>query len=191
MALLKVIEYGHPTLRQTAEPCVHGEISDQFIEDMLETMRKKDGVGLAAPQVNVSKRLIVCTDGEKDYVLFNPKIIAASESIKVDYEGCLSFPGLHAKVPRAEKVIVQAISREWRPVEITARGLFAVVLQHEIDHLNGVFYIDRADLSSLSWTDAEIVAPHLRDQITNIEEIQQVFIQTYHRTTQNCQFEKA
>ncbi len=190
MAVLDVIKYGHPTLRKVAEPYTQEEVNQQFIEDMLDTMYEEDGVGLAAPQVNVSKRLIVVSDRENEYVLFNPKIIANSESSKYDYEGCLSLPGLHANVPRFEKVVVQARDAEWNPVEITARGLLAVVFQHEIDHLNGVFYIDRADLSTLKWTDAEIVDEALRTQAVTIPEVKTIFKEKYLGEVEPIQFDK-
>ena len=190
MAMLDVIKYGHPTLRKVAEPYTQEEIDQQFIEDMLDTMYEEDGVGLAAPQVNVSKRMIVVSDRENEYVLFNPKIIANSESSKYDYEGCLSLPGLHANVPRYEKIVLQARDAEWNPVEITARGLLAVVFQHEIDHLNGVFYIDRADLSTLKWTDAEIVEETLKENAATIPEIQTIFKDKYLRDVDQLQFEK-
>ncbi|MDZ7723349.1 MAG: peptide deformylase [candidate division KSB1 bacterium] len=138
MAVMDIITYGHPTLRKQAEKCDVNHVDQAFIKDMIETMYLKDGVGLAAPQVNVSKQFLVCQDGEQEYILINPKIIAHSETRSAEYEGCLSLPGLHAKVPRHDKVVVEAFNQEGNKVEIKARGLLAVVLQHEIDHLNGV-----------------------------------------------------
>lgn len=175
MAVLDVITYGHPTLRRRADACNVKEIDQNFINDMMETMYLKDGVGLAAPQVNVSKQLLVCQDGEQEYVLINPRIIAHSETRTTDYEGCLSIPGLHAKVPRYDKVVVKALNEKGEPVEIKAKGLLSVILQHEIDHLNGVLYIDRADLQTLSWTDAESVAPELRETGTTIDTLKTIF----------------
>lgn len=183
MAILDVIKYGHPTLRKVAEPYSKEEVDSGFIEDMLETMYEEDGVGLAAPQVNVSKRLIVCADHENEYIVFNPKIIATSEAIKADFEGCLSLPGLTARVERAEKVIVTGKDQKWNDIEIKAGGLLAVVFQHEIDHLNGVLYIDRADLTTLAWTDAPIVDEVLRQQPTTIAAIQKVFAEQYHNNS--------
>lgn len=190
MSVLPVIKYGHPTLRKVAEPYTQEEIDQQFIDDMLDTMYEEDGVGLAAPQVDVSKRLIVVSDRENEYVLFNPEIVAHSESSKYDYEGCLSLPGLQANVPRHDKVIVKGRDAEWQPVEITARGLLAVVFQHEIDHLNGVFYIDRADLDTIKWTDAEIVEEALREKPVTIPEIQTTFTEKYLSDIDMIQFEK-
>ena len=190
MAILSVIRYGHPTLRKVAEPYSPDEVDQKFIDDMLETMYKEDGVGLAANQVNVAKRLLVCNDRENEYVLFNPRIVGHSEQVKTEVEGCLSLPGLHAHVPRFEKVVLKAFDRNWRPIEITARGLLAVIFQHELDHLDGILYIDRADLSTLAWNDAEIVDEKLREQKTTIAEIRQVFREKYHRDAEIIQFDK-
>ncbi|MBN1466710.1 peptide deformylase [candidate division KSB1 bacterium] len=190
MALLHVIKYGHPTLRMVAAPYEREEVEEEFINDMLETMYTEDGVGLAAPQVNVSKRLIVCSDRENEYVIFNPKIIATSENTQSDMEGCLSLPGLHANVGRYDKVIVVGKDAEWRDIEVKASGLMAVVFQHEIDHLNGTLYIDRADLATLAWTDAAVVDPALREQPTTIEMVQQIYRQKYHPNSHALVFEK-
>jgi peptide deformylase len=189
MAVLKVIKYGHPTLRNVAEPYSQDEVDAEFIKDMLDTMYAEDGVGLAAPQVNVSKRLIVCSDRQNEYVIFNPKIIANSESMQADYEGCLSLPGLHATVERYDKVIVTGKDANWQDIEVTARGLLAVVFQHEIDHLNGILYVDRADLSTLSWTDAVSVDQALREQPATVEMVQQVYERQYHSHSSALVFE--
>ncbi len=189
MALLDVIHYGHPTLRKIAEPYEKDEIDPDFIRDMLDTMHTKDGVGLAAPQVNVSKRLIMCYDGENEYVFINPTILAHSEAENVDDEGCLSLPGLEASVSRYQKVIVRARDADWNKVNITARGLLSVILQHEIDHINGVLYIDRADISALKWTEAEIVPEQWRQQKTTLEEAQRFFKNKFHGKGQELVFE--
>ena len=179
MATLDVIKYGHPTLRTVSAKYKREELGTQFIEDMLETMNEEDGIGLAANQVNVAKQMLVCSDRENDYVLFNPKIIATSETMKDDIEGCLSLPGLQAMVPRFEKIVVKAKDRNWDDIEIKANGLLAVVLQHEIDHLHGVLYLDRADLSTLTWTDADFVDEILRQKATTLSEVQQKFAKKY------------
>jgi len=189
MALLNVIHYGHPTLRKVAEPYEKDEIDQDFIQDMLETMHAKDGVGLAAPQVNVSKRLIVCYDGEDEYVLINPKILAHSEADNADDEGCLSLPGLEASVSRHQKVVVSARDPEWNEVNITARGLLAVIIQHEIDHINGVLYVDRADITTLKWTEAVIVPEERRQQKATLEEAQDFFKEKYHQSGKELVFD--
>ncbi len=149
MAIYDVITYGHPTLRKKAKEIAADEIDQEFIDDMLETMYEKDGVGLAATQVNVLKRLVVVNDLKSEYVLINPKIIAKSEQQESDTEGCLSLPGFQARVPRHLKIIVRALDREGDPVEFEAKGLLARIIQHELDHLDGILYIDRAEPDSL------------------------------------------
>ena len=189
MAVLEVIKYGHPTLRKKAEPCRLEEIDDRFIDDMIETMKKEDGVGLAAPQVNVSKRLIVATDLEKIYVIINPDIAANSEKTTVDREGCLSLPTLQAEVERSDKIVVRGLNRELKPFEMKADGFFARVLQHEIDHLNGILYVDRADISTLVWLKEQ---PDKDDPLripATLPEVKTVFKQKYHGNANDLTFE--
>lgn len=190
MATLEVIKYGHPTLRTVSTPYTKQEIEEAFVEDMLETMYEEDGIGLAANQVNVAKQMLVCSDRENEYVLFNPKIIATSETMKEDMEGCLSLPGLQANVRRFEKIIVKAMDQHWQSIELKAKGLLAVVLQHEIDHLNGILYIDRADLSTLTWTDADYVDEERRQKATHLQEVQTTYLQKYKSSAAQV-FEKA
>ena len=190
MAILDVIKYGDPVLRQTAEPYANGEISEIFVQDMIETISKRDGVGLAAPQVGVSKRFIVATDMSDLYVIVNPEIVAFSEHIAEDFEGCLSLPGIQGKVPRYSKVVVKGHKPGGTPFEITARGLLSRVLQHEIDHLRGVLFIDRTSPESLAIaekndTDDEI--DNYRE--VNIEEIKSIFRKEYHQDRQYIQFD--
>jgi len=189
MAVLNVIKYGRPMLRTKAKPFRPEEIDDKFIEDMIETMKKEDGVGLAAPQVNVSKRLIVATDLEKIYVIINPEIVANSEKSSVDREGCLSLPTLQAEVERSDKIVIRGLNRNLKPVEMKADGLFARVLQHEVDHLNGVLYIDRADLSTLVWLKEQ---PGKGDPLripATLQEVKNVFKEKYHRNANDLVFE--
>ncbi|MBD3385886.1 peptide deformylase [candidate division KSB1 bacterium] len=149
MKLLDIITYGHPTLRMKAADYHRDEINHNFIDDLLNTMYEKDGIGLAAPQVDVSRQVLAATDLQNEYILINPKIIAHSESSTVDIEGCLSIPGFQANVSRYDKIVVKAQDPEGKNFEITTRGLLARVLQHEIDHLNGILYIDRAEPGSV------------------------------------------
>ena len=147
MAVLKVRKYGDPALRRSAAPV--GEVTPevrQIIADMTETMYDEVGIGLAAPQVGVSLRLIVISDEEGRGVqaLLNPAIVDRSGEVTGE-EGCLSIPGVFAPVTRAARVTVEARSVDGKPLTIDARGLRARVLQHEIDHLDGVLFIDRVD----------------------------------------------
>jgi len=144
MAMLEIKEYGEPVLREKALPVkeITPEILN-FIKDMAETMYADSGVGLAAPQVGVSKRIII-VDGEEDglIVLINP-IIVKSEGEVVGEEGCLSIPGIYSQVKRSSKVTVKALNENGDSIEITKEGLTARALQHETDHLNGILFIDR------------------------------------------------
>jgi peptide deformylase len=147
MAVLKVRKYGDPTLRKSAAPI--GDVTPEvrrIIADMTETMYDEVGVGLAAPQVGISLRLIVISDEDTRGVqaLLNPAIVERGGEVTGE-EGCLSIPGVFAPVTRAAWVKVEARSVDGQPVAINARGLRARVLQHEIDHLDGVLFIDRVD----------------------------------------------
>ena len=154
MAVLKVRKYGDPALRKSAIPV--DEVTPQIraiIADMTETMYDEVGIGLAAPQVGISLRLIVISDEEGRGVqaLLNPAIVERGGEVTGE-EGCLSVPGVFAPVTRAAWVKVEARSVDGKPLTLNARGLRARVLQHEIDHLDGVLFIDRVD-------------PMLRDRI--------------------------
>jgi len=148
MSLLPIMTYGAAVLRKVAQPV--SEIDQELqrlIDDMAETMFSAPGVGLAAPQVGVSRRIMIITSLEdlekRDFVaLINPEIIS-TEGEEVAEEGCLSVPELRMEVPRAETVRVRALDRQGKPVEIKGAGLMARILQHEIDHLNGLLFIDR------------------------------------------------
>ena len=149
-APLQLRYYGDPVLRKRAEPVA--EITDaehQLAEQMLETLYATgNGIGLAATQVGVLKRLIIVDIGEKDdeeyepLVLFNPKLLSSEGEIIAE-EGCLSIPDVTADVKRPESIVVEGINLQRESVRIEADGLLARVLQHEIDHLNGVLFIDR------------------------------------------------
>lgn len=148
MAVLPILKYPEPILKQEAEPVE--EINDDIkalAQDMLETMYNAPGSGLAAPQVGRGVRLIVVDGGRVDQepqnlVLVNPEIVSAEGSFEFE-EACLSVMDYSAKTKRAARVTVRGLDLEGRPVEIEAEGLAAVVFQHEIDHLDGILFIDR------------------------------------------------
>ncbi|MBD3345568.1 MAG: peptide deformylase [Chitinivibrionales bacterium] len=149
MDMFEVCIYGNPVLRKKAEAVT--EFNDElkgFVEEMAETMKIQDGVGLAAPQVSKSLRIAVIdtTGGEQEpYILINPEIIHSSEEREDFEEGCLSIPDIRLKVNRPLKVSIKAFDAEGREYSIeNAEGLLARALQHEIDHLDGVLFIDRA-----------------------------------------------
>lgn len=145
MALLPILHYPDPRLHRKAEAIteITPEIR-QLAADMAETMYAAPGIGLAATQVNVLKRLIVVDVSEtRDQLLtlINPEVVERSGEI-VSEEGCLSVPGIYEKVKRAERVTVRALNLAGEPVTIAAEGLLAVCLQHEIDHLDGRVFVD-------------------------------------------------
>lgn len=149
MSKLPILTYGSEVLKQIAQPVT--EIDDEvrsLIKDMAETMFAAPGVGLAAPQVGVSKRIVVvCSPEEYEervyFTLINPEIVHM-EGKMISEEGCLSVPGDHREeVDRADRVRVKGLDDQGHPIEIEGIGLMARILQHEIDHLNGLLYIDR------------------------------------------------
>ena len=147
MAVLKVRRYGDPVLRRraTAVETVTSDVR-RLVNDMIDTMYDEVGVGLAAPQVGASVRLLVVGDeeGRGAQALVNPAITAQGGTVTAE-EGCLSLPGIFAQVTRSEWVTLEAQDLDGRPIAITARGLRARVFQHEIDHLDGVLFIDRLE----------------------------------------------
>jgi len=139
----RILHYGEEPLREESQPVT--EINDdirRLVEDMFETMYESKGVGLAAPQVGVNLRLAIIDIGEDPLVLINPRILKNSGKETCD-EGCLSFPGLTEKVERAKKVVAEATDLDGSVYEIEAEGLLARAIQHELDHLDGVLFIDR------------------------------------------------
>lgn len=162
MAILKVARMGHPVLRRVAEPVPPTEIQkssfQEFVDDMIETMREYDGVGLAAPQVHHSVRVsVVQLPAEASsrtqkglYVFINPEVKVLSNEKNTYWEGCLSVPGLRGLVARPNKIRVKYLDRNGKSDEIVAEGFLATVLQHEFDHLDGKLYIDRlTDMTKL------------------------------------------
>jgi peptide deformylase len=147
MAVLKVRRYGDPVLRRRA-PAVEAVTPEirRLAEDMIDTMYDEVGIGLAAPQVGASLRLMVVGDeeGRGAQVLVNPAITDQGGSVTAE-EGCLSLPGIFAQVTRSEWVTLDAHDLNGRPLSVTARGMRARVFQHEIDHLDGVLFIDHLE----------------------------------------------
>lgn len=149
MALLEIKRYPEKVLREKALPVLDIDREIQrLVDDMIETMYAAPGIGLAAPQVGISKRIIVIDvsikEGEKTplIVLVNPEIINTEGEIESE-EGCLSLPGYITTVKRAERVIVRGLNRDGKEIKIEGDGLLSRALQHEIDHLDGVLLIDR------------------------------------------------
>ncbi len=150
MARLRVRAYPDPVLKKKAERV--GELSpadETLFQDLIETMYAEDGVGLAAPQVGISRRIIVVsptlTPGEES-VFLNPEILEARGRI-LGVEGCLSLPGISGEIARAKMIRFRALDRKGEPVEMEVKDLFARIIQHEVDHLNGILLVDRVDFN--------------------------------------------
>lgn len=156
MAILKIARMGHPVLLGRA-----AEVTDptapeirRLIQDMAETLADAGGIGLAAPQVHVPLRLFLWRDGPELQALINPEITPLGEARASAFEGCLSIPGLRGEVERPARVAWRGLDQHGLPVAGEAEGLAARVLQHENDHLDGIFYLMRmTDLSRLGFTE--------------------------------------
>jgi peptide deformylase len=160
MAIREIVTPPNPTLRKHAlQVRAFTPELQQLIDDMIETLHAAPGVGLAAPQVDVSQRVIIVeyAEGSEDpetaeappkppklYVLVNPEIRRSSRETVLGNEACLSFPGYMGEVERAEQVTVKGLDRHGNNVKVKAKGWLARIFQHEIDHLDGILYIDRA-----------------------------------------------
>ncbi len=165
MSILKVARLGHPVLRKPAAPLSEKELKDNriqvLIDDMAASMREYEGVGLAATQVHHSKQILVIESGKNPRyegveeipltILVNPAITWYSGEVKEDWEGCLSVPYLKGKVERSTSIEVKAFDRKMKRNDFKAKGFLSIVIQHEIDHLNGKVFLDRMkDFSTLT-----------------------------------------
>jgi peptide deformylase len=162
MSILKVARMGHPVLRQRGRPLdksdLHTARIQKLIDDMIDTMREYNGVGLAAPQVHEGLRLFVALlEDEPDdrtaaVVFVNPEILSNTNAREEGWEGCLSIPDIRGLVPRSTDITVKALDRDGRPMELHLRGFPARVAQHETDHLDGVLFLDRmTSMQSLTY----------------------------------------
>ena len=143
--MLKILTYPNTILRQKAE--VIDDIDDdlrRLIDEMIEAMYLDEGIGLAGPQVGVSKRIIVMDIGQGPIAIINPEITQRGDEVETVEEGCLSFPGIRLDISRSTEITVRGISDKGEPIEFSAVGLLARVLMHEIDHLDGILFIDHA-----------------------------------------------
>jgi peptide deformylase len=144
MALRTIRNYGDPILRRKARPVQNiDQLILRILDDMAETMYASLGLGLAAPQVGITKRICVVDVGEGLLKLINPKMQSASGT-EIGPEGCLSFPHVYGDVERFLKVVVKALDPKGKPIRIEAEGLLARALQHELDHLDGKLFVDSA-----------------------------------------------
>lgn len=155
MAEREIVKVPEPVLRQQAKNV--SKIDDnlkKLVEDMVATMRQANGLGLAANQVGSLQKVFVYDDGNGLGVLINPKIVSASGE-QVGVEGCLSIPGLQGEVRRANEVVIKGMDLNGKTVKIKAQGLLARIFQHELDHLHGTLFTDRADPDTLHYVTEE------------------------------------
>jgi len=154
MTIRTIVAVPEKVLRRKARPVTKFDDRLQvLIDDMIETMRAAPGVGLAAPQVAVSEQLIVVEYGDEEdeavpkklYVMANPVISRTSKEVVMGVEGCLSIPGLVGEVERADAITVKGLNRHGQAMTVKAKGWLARIFQHEIDHVNGVLFTDRAE----------------------------------------------
>jgi peptide deformylase len=157
MALRKIVTLPHPVLKRKARTVSQfGKELHTLLDDMVETMREAPGVGLAAPQIGLPDRIIVIEYFEKEqdeevedaprkvWAVINPEIVKVSEETLMGVEGCLSIPGLVGEVERHAEVQVKGMNRHGKPMKIKAKGWLARIFQHEIDHVNGILFTERA-----------------------------------------------
>lgn len=146
MAILDILEFPDPRLRTKARPVAAVDDSiRQLVDDMLETMYDAKGIGLAATQVNVHKRVVVMDlseERDQPMVFINPEVEVLDDATRDFDEGCLSVPGFYETVQRPEHIVVRALGRDGNPFELRPDGLMAVCIQHELDHLEGKLFVD-------------------------------------------------
>ena len=154
MSILEIVTLPQTVLRHKARKVADfGPDLQTLVDDMIETMRQAPGVGLAAPQVGESSRLIVVEYGDEEneetppklYVMVNPEVTRSSQETILGTEGCLSVPGIQGDVERYEAITVKGLNRHGHPMTVKAKGWLARIFQHEIDHLDGVLFVDRAE----------------------------------------------
>ncbi len=173
---LEVVKYPAPVLRKKAARVnrVTPEIA-AFIERMYDTMYAANGVGLAAPQVGISLRIVVIDVGDGPFAMLNP-VIESREGTQTGIEGCLSLPNLHGEVSCAQKVTVSCLNARGKKVVLQGEDLKARCMQHEIDHLDGVLFIDHVLPGTLSWVTGEEDADgHLIEKATTLEDALRAF----------------
>ncbi|BBJ28484.1 peptide deformylase [Athalassotoga saccharophila] len=144
--MLKLRFYGDPVLRKIAKEVLPGDLTEELLKEMSEIMYTQDGVGLAAPQVGISKRFFMYDIGEKLNIVVNPQIIEKSREIESGQEGCLSIPEIYEEVPRSVKIKVKYTDQNGNEYVRDLEGYEARVFQHEFDHLNGKLFIDYLSL---------------------------------------------
>ncbi|MBI2123981.1 MAG: peptide deformylase [Candidatus Wildermuthbacteria bacterium] len=158
--MLKIVKYPNSILKKKSEEVSRNDKTlRSLVPQMIEAMKKNQGIGLAAPQIGISKKIIIVTEGEEVHAFLNPRIVKQSKEKEQDEEGCLSLPGLFVKILRSKQVEVVAETLDGEEIRVTAQGLGARIFQHEIDHIEGKLIINRIN-PLLRWK--------LRHQLKNL-----------------------
>jgi peptide deformylase len=158
--MLKIVKYSNSILKKKSEEVSHNDKTlRSLVPQMIEAMKKNQGIGLAAPQIGISKKIIIVTEGEEVHAFLNPRIVKQSKEKEQDEEGCLSLPGLFVKILRSKQVEVVAETLDGEEIRLVAQGLGARIFQHEIDHIEGKLIINRIS-PLLRWK--------LRNQLKNL-----------------------
>ncbi len=172
---LKIVHYGHPALRQKARKV--GRVTDdvrELVDHMAKLMRAARGLGLAANQLGIARRVAVVEIEEELRPLIDPELVSAEGEEAAD-EGCLSLPRLYGSVPRPAEVVVRARDLSGKRIKVRAEGLLARALCHEIDHLNGKLFVDRADEATLYWLVGQTEEGEPLTRPTTLEDALRVF----------------
>lgn len=147
MELFSIVTHPAPSLRVRSQEIDPAEVTtpafQAYLDQLTETMYVKDGIGIASPQVGRNIRAIVCVLDDEPVCFINPIITKRSEALIESEEGCLSVPGIYGMVERSKRITVEALNRHGRRIELDLRNFQAIVLQHEIDHLDGILFIDK------------------------------------------------
>jgi peptide deformylase len=176
MSRLHIVKYPDPVLRKKAVPVARVTLElHAFIDEMADLMYEANGVGLAAPQVGVSLRLIIVDVDDRLQPLINPQLLTL-EGSQTGVEGCLSLPNLHGEVTRAERVVLTGLSPRGKKLTLSGDGLWARAMQHEIDHLDGVLFTDKVDPTTMCWVTGETDPQgRLIERPTSLEEALKTF----------------
>lgn len=153
-----VLTYKNPTVRERSVELSANEITTKEFQDYLDklirTMQIEDGIGIASPQIGINKRVFIAHIKHKDTAFINPEIVKSSEATVTTEEGCLSVPGVYGNVERPKRVTIRATDRHGRKLELDLKNLDAVVVQHELDHLDGILFVDKiSEITRGTWNE--------------------------------------
>ena len=165
--MIEIKKYNHPILRKKCEKVEEiTEEIENLIEKMIKTVQKNQGVGLAACQIGLAERVIIIRTEQGYQEFINPEILWQSYEEEIMEEGCLSFPQMFLKIKRSKEVEIKALTKQGKDIHIKVQGILARIFQHEIDHLNGILFIDHVGIGRKIW---ELFKFYMRDKIINFQ----------------------